>query len=384
MLLALLMMISTAGAAMAASVSYRDGKVTVSQQDGIYMILIDGESTGKWVGSGMPSVTFDYPLDEGREHTLVLLSLAGDGNIGAMESFWAGPTPEPTAVPTAEPTPEPTEAPTEEPTEEPIEEPTEEPSPEPTEEPTEAPTEEPTPEPTPEIKGPVKIDSAFYEDRTLTLAVSGLRGYAEIWVDGQNTGLIVNENGVYTLNKRLPMGNHTVSLYVPAYNEIAAADFFAPFSPDPEITDTEALGALLKNDGGAAIPYRLAYTADENGAVMNLSAAEENAVTGGLNLYLSEDTLKKLRNNSVSRVNLTYGSAQLDIQLDKISASLFATDKAIWYYVFSISLTTLEGLYRVNLAAQTSVTDLMDAGYYSGVTLIWNENKTPVIINGLY
>ena len=373
MLLALLLAFSAASAALAASVSYQDGKVTVTQQDGIYMILIDGVSTGKWVGKGMSTNTFDYPLEEGTEHQLVLLSLAGDGDIGAMESFWAGPTPEPTIAPTAEPT--------ETPSAEPTAEPTPESSPEPTEEPSATPVPEPTPKPTP-VKGPVKIESATYDDQVLSLVVSGLRGYAEIWIDSQNTGFIVKENGGYTLNKRLPAGNHTVALYVPAHNEMDKMDFYARFSPDPELTDTNALGALLKNGAGAEVAYRLTYTSDGNGAVMNLAAAPGSA-EDSLNLYLSEDLLDKLKNNGVGYVAVVYSGVELDIQLDKISASLFATDKAIWYYVFSLS-PAHDGLYRVNVAAQTSLTDLMDAGYYAGVTLVRDGKETSVVLNGFY
>ena len=358
-LLALLILLSAAGSALAASVSYADGKVTVSQQNGIYMIMIDGQSTGKWVGSGMPSVTFDYPLEEGTQHQLVLLSLAGDGNIGAMETFWAGPSP----APTQEPTPAPTQAPTEAPTEEP--------------------TEAPTAEPTPGIQGPVQIESVSYADQALSLTIAGLRGYAEIWIDGQNTGFIVKENGDFSLDKPLSAGNHTVSLYVPAYNEVDSADFFVHFVPSPDITDAAALGALLKNDAGDQINYNVAYTSDESGVLMILSAAGISGAADGMNLYLSEDLLGKLKNNGVSRVSLLYGSVELRIRLDAVKPSLFATDKAIWYYVFSFSLTP-DGLYRVNVAAQTSLTDRMDAGEYAGVTLIKGGEEITVEENGLY
>ncbi len=373
MLLSLLLVLSAAGSALAASVSYQDGRVTVSQQDGFYMILIDGQNTGKWVGSGMPSITFDYPLENGTEHQLVLLSLAGDGDIGAMESFWAGPSPAPTQAPT----PEPTQVPTEKPTPDPTPAPTEEPTPEPTQ----APTEEPSPTPTPEIQGPVRIESASYEGQVLSLVLSGLRGYAEIWIDGKNTGFIVKENGGFGLEKPLIPGNHTVTLYVPAYNEIDSADFSVQFVPGPEITDPARLGALLKDGAGVALPYDVTYTSDENSASMHLSSSSAGA--DGLKLYLSDDLLAKLRNSGVTHVHLAFGSAELIIPLEMVKPSLFSTEKAIWYYVFSIS-SEPDGLYRVNAAAQTSVTDLIDAGYYSGVTLIKDGEEIPVVLNGLY
>ncbi len=375
MLLALLLAFSAAAQALAATVSYEDGKVTVSQQDGVYMILIDGENTGKWVGAGMPSVTFDYPLEKGAQHVLVLLSLAGDGNIGAMETFWAGPTPEPTLVPTPAPTEIPTPAPTAEPTAEPAPEATEEPTPEP--------TAEPTAEPTPEIKGPVRIESASYEEETLSLILSGLRGYAEIWIDGKNTGFIVKENGPFSLEKRVLAGNHTVSLYSPAYNEVDSANFYVRFIPGPEIAGPEALGSLLKTAAGDAASYRMAYTSDENGVLLLLSCDDAEAEAEGISLYLSEDVLARLRNNGVGRVSLIYGDAELTVELDAVRPSLFATDKAIWYYVFSIARTP-DLLYRVNVAAQTSLTDLTDAGYFSGVTLNADGNAVPVTLNGLY
>ena len=56
-LLSLLLAFSAANAALAASVSYQDGKVTVNQEEGLYQVVIDGVETGKFVGT--------MPMDKG-------------------------------------------------------------------------------------------------------------------------------------------------------------------------------------------------------------------------------------------------------------------------------------------------------------------------------
>ena len=396
-LLALLLASSATAAALAATVSYQDGKVTVLQEEGLYQVVIDGVETGKFVGSLMPSLTFDYPLEEGREHLLVLLSLSGDSSIGAIESFWVGPTPEPTAAPTSAPTAEPTAVPTDEPTAVPDEptavpdEPTAVPDEStvvPTDEPTAEPAEEPaaTDAPAPAVPddtenaGPLTIENIFYIDRVLTLNISGLQGTGEILLDDADVLATVDQNGPFRLTKSLKVGNHTVTVRSTATGESVSVEFYARFFPDPDMLDPEFLGALLKDEKGAEIPYTVSYASDDHGGVLIITAEPEKEY---LKLYLSDSLLANLRENSFDHLSLVSDSAELSIDLDAVGPSIFSTDKAIWYYIFTAARQS-NSQYRVFVEAQTSVTDIVEAGFYSGITLIRDGVLTPVILNGIY
>ena len=86
-LIALIIM-SLCGSALAVSVTYNNGKVTVSGSDaGFYEIIIDGVNTYHWVGTGMASNTFAWELEEG-EHTVRLYSPDGDGS--SYDTFYVG------------------------------------------------------------------------------------------------------------------------------------------------------------------------------------------------------------------------------------------------------------------------------------------------------
>ncbi len=369
-LLALLLAFSAANAALAASVSYQDGKVTVSQEEGLYQVVIDGIETGKFVGSLMPSLTFDYPLEEGKAHMLVLLSLSGDSSIGAIESFWAGPTPEPTAVPVSDPAPTP----------EPTKIPADGTDPESAEEPATAAATEPDASNAQEETKPLAIEGVFYIDRTLTLNISGLQGPGEILLDEGDVLTTVDQNGPFSLPQSLKVGNHTVTLRSAATGESVSTVFYARFFPDPDMLDPEFLGALLKDETGEEIPYTVSYANDDHGGVLIITAEPEEE---HLKLYLSNNLLTTLRNNSFDHLSLVSDSAELSIDLDAVGASMFSTDKAIWYYIFTIARQP-NGQYRVSAAAQTSVTDILEAGFYSGITLIRAGDLTPVILNGIY
>ena len=102
-----------------------------------------------------------------------------------------------------------------------------------------------------------------------------------------------------------------------------------------------------------------------------------------LKLYLSDSLLANLRENSFDHLSLVSDSAELSIDLDAVGPSIFSTDKAIWYYIFTAARQS-NGQYRVSAEAQTSVTDIVEAGFYSGITLIRAGVLTPVILNGIY
>lgn len=166
------------------SASYDNGTLSVSTTaSGYFTISVDGVGTRRSLTPSVPSLSFNYPLEDG-VHTI---TIANDVLGSASTSVRVGAAP--TEAPTVEPTVEPTAAPTEEPTVEP----------------TAAPTEVPV--------GPIKIvGTPSYQNGVLTFTVSGLTGYAgECWVDGSATGKSVN-NGENTVNVRLDAGKHTLTV----------------------------------------------------------------------------------------------------------------------------------------------------------------------------
>ena len=179
LLLAALML--SAGTALAdVSAVYSNGKVTVfTDEEGYWEITIDTEWAGRWVGTGMPRNTFSMRLEDGEHQAFIY-----DQNSGRMlsASFWVGdaPTPAPTFQPVVTAVPE----------------------------------------------GPVRLTGVTYAKGALTFQVSGLRGYAEVWLDGENTGLLLKENGEQRLLILLDEGDHSLDLYAPACDEIDSTVFF--------------------------------------------------------------------------------------------------------------------------------------------------------------
>ena len=183
------MLILAAGTALAdgisVSASYDDGTLMVSTTaSGYFTISVDGTGTKRSLTPSVPSLSFAYPLEDGL-HTV---SISNDVLGSASTNLRVG------AVPTEEPT----VAPTDKPTVEPTVEPTAGPSTEPTEVPV----------------GPLKISGTpSYQNGVVYFTVSGLTGYAaEVWLDGASTGKSVG-NGAQTLNARLAVGQHTLTVY---------------------------------------------------------------------------------------------------------------------------------------------------------------------------
>lgn len=383
-LLAAMMLFSMAGMAAAeVSAVYEGDKMTVTTDDqGFFEILIDGVNTYRWVGTGMPGNTFYWELEDG-EHSLVLLSLE-DGAIGSSASFWKGEAPAETQAPAE------SELPSQESTAQPALEPTAAPAqnveaqtPVPTAEPTAEPTQEPTAAPTDAPKGPVKIESVLYQDGQVQFEVSGLRGYAEVWLDGKNTGRSVNTNGANAVEAALATGAHTLMLYAPAVNEVDEKTFDAVFVPDMTQVSPEALGSLVKAADGKALAYTVSYSTSEAETVLIFAAEEAENTNEELGLYLSDSLIRLFLDLGFTSAGLENGNTQLIFDLKQISPSWFDTDKAIWYYVFSTCPLSAYGA-QVNVSAQTSSTETIDAVSYTGVKLVRGGNSTFVASNGVY
>ena len=364
-----------ASAALALEAVYHDGMVTVTTDGtGFYEILIDGENTNRWVGEGMPGNTFSWELEEHTEHQLILLSLKQDGLIGGRCSFWAGDPPAETPAPTMEATEVPV-------AEEPAAEETPAPVPAETSQPEAQPTEEPIAAATPVPKGPVKISSVSYQGRTLEFTVSGLRGYAEVWIDGQSTGKSINTNGLNTMEMTLSSGKHTLMLFAPAVNEADERGFQAQYQPDSQVISPESLGEVIRGADRAALNYTSSFVEADHRNVLVLTAEEGQYSQAGL--YLSDALIKRLTDEGLEIIRFESGNTALWIELDQINAGWFNTDKAIWYYVFTVAPLSAEST-QVTVSAQTSSTEMVEAVTITGVSLQRDGNTVPVGFNGFY
>ncbi len=383
--LAATLLFTFAFTALANSVEYKDGQIFVSaSSSGYFEIYVDGTHTYKWVGGSRPSTSFKWDLNDG-EHTLTLYSSEGSGTYNikfyvgdttdtpASEPTFA-PTDAPTDSPTAEPTVSPTAGPTGAPTVKPSDAPTVEPADKPTDAPTDAPTAEPTfspsveptatPEPLP--NGPVSIIYAEYSDGVLTYHVEGLRGYAEIWVDGKDTGRIVRKNGEHTFSIPLNDGEHTLSLYAPGVDEIDRYTFSC---------DSSVYGITVENENRESVPYQTAQGA----GILIITALTD--ADKELSLVLPCGDLEKLAADGVVTLLYIHGRAQLRIDVGIFDSSAFGTAGGINSYAFSTLYN--DGKILVNTYARSDNGDIAPEGELSGITLLGDSEKT-VKQNGEY
>ena len=294
LLISIVMLLMACSALAEISVSWSDGKLTVSTTDteGMNMILIDGQDTGKFVGDTSPSQVFSVPED-GQRHTVT--TIAYFGATGGSASFVAG------VAPTDAPTEEPTEAPTAEPTVEPTEEPTIAPTVEPTEEPTEEPTPAPTDVPTPGPKdGPLAVSVIGYEASKLTFSVSNLAPMpGEAWIDGVSTGITVY-NGVNTITVFLKEGTYTLTIHG---NGETASDIIVVKAPEnPVISNASYANGTLSFDldklnglGEIWVSDQNAGTASANGRV-----SVRYALVPGDYTVMVYDSMYALRSNTLT------------------------------------------------------------------------------------
>ena len=223
-----LALVLTVGAALAepsVSASYAEGVlyVTGSDIDTYYMVLVDGNDTGRSLSPKNPTVGISIKLEDGT-HSIVIASDA----TGVSKS---------TSVKVGEDKPKPTEAPAI-PTEAPVE-------------PTEAPV-----EPTAVPEGPVKVSGVSYQNGVVSFSVSGLRGYGEIWLDGASSGRSVSANGSGSLSVRLKAGTHTLSVYLPTYDEISTVSFEVVMQ-QPTISASYQCGTLTITVSGINNPSEI-------------------------------------------------------------------------------------------------------------------------------
>lgn len=336
LLAAVLALIMMSAALAGVEASYKDGKVTVStDEEGFWEITIDDEWIGHWIGSGHPSYTYAMELEDG-EHVAIITN----GGQRRSVTFWVG-EPQPggaqdTAAPETHETPAPA-----------------------------AP------------QGPVKLDSAAYATGVVRFQVSGLRGYAEIWLDGVNTGLTVNENGEQCIVKLLSEGEHTLALYVPAYDEVDTASFSAAeFSPKAEVL-REILSTLIKNEAGELLGCGLSIDRNETSYLLRVSVDNKADAI----LTIGKEQLQALLDQGLNLIEYVNGKASLHIDLTKIDDAWFDTEEPIIAYCFV--LIPDEAETQVTVYAETEE-EYVEAGAFTGVTLIRDGKRTVVKQNGAY
>ena len=122
--------------------SYSDGKLTVSTDEkGFWEISVDDEWIGYYLGNALPSTIIPMTLEQGA-HSVTITN--PDENRNLTVAIWVGESQSAGAA-------QPAAAPS----------------------------------------GPIKLESARYEKGVIVFQLSGLRGSAEIWLDGEYTGASV-------------------------------------------------------------------------------------------------------------------------------------------------------------------------------------------------
>ena len=336
---------------------YNDGKITVSTDEvGFWEISIDNVWVGYWVGNLHPNHTFSMPLEDG-EHTVSIFNV--DSNSRRQAKFYVGEAaPEATAEPGKEDDGHDSDV-------------TEKPAVTP------APTNTPAPTATPAPKGPVKLNSVSFDKGVMKFNVSGLRGYAEIWLDGVDTGLTLKENGEITLLKVLDGGKHTLALYVPTYDEITLLDFTsAEYAPDAEEL-RETLESLVKNLAGDNVGAGLSIDSDDSSYVLRVSVDDKNDAI----LTITKDQLQTLLDQGLNILEYVNGKAALRVDLTKITDDWFKTEEPITAYTFR--LVAEDNAAQITVSALTE-TETVQAEKLVGVTLIRGSQRVNVKQNGIY
>ena len=241
--LTMVLLLILGNTALASSASYKDGYVTVStERTGFFEIHIDGRVTYRWVGHVLPSQTFKYELSEGT-HTVTLYSpdtgSATNITLVVGEGDQQGETTPDDTTPDVQPDDK--------------------------SQPTPPDGEDLQPQPDgaadePEQKveypdSPFTMLSAEYVGGTLSYAFYGLHGYAEVWLDGKDTGRIVRKNGEHTLSVELEEGEHELKLYAVSTDELIKISFSVKHS-DPNI---EKYGISLITASGEDRDFSLQY-----------------------------------------------------------------------------------------------------------------------------
>lgn len=189
--------------ALASSAIYNDGYLTVStERTGFFEIHVDGRLTYRWVGDRMPVNTFKFALSEGT-HTVTLYS-PDTGAVTNITIVVGESGQNNTSIPDSK-----------------------------KDEQTSAgdnggTNTDPDTEKENKVEYPDKpftIISTEYVSGAITYSFYGLHGYAEIFVDGENTGRIVRKNGEHKLNMELEEGVHELKLYAVKTNELVKTTF---------------------------------------------------------------------------------------------------------------------------------------------------------------
>ncbi len=329
LLAALLTFIFSSASLAGVEASYSDGMLTVStDEEGFWEITIDTEWIGHWIGSGHPSCTYAVEMAEG-EHTALIVN----GTRCLTASFWVGEgqaekgsADQPAAA---------------------------------------------------ESTDSVKLDNVSYATGVVRFRASGLRAYAEIWIDGQNTGLTVGENGEQSAVKLLSEGTHTLALYVPAFDEMDVVEFTAAdFSPKAEAL-REVLPALVKNEAGESLGSGLSIDRDQSSFLLRVSVENKPDAV----LTFTGEQLRALLEQGLNMIEYVNGTASLYIDLTKVSEAWFDTEAPVTAYCFA--LIPGEDGARLTVYAVTEAGNA-EAAVLSGLTLSSNGRRTAVKQNGVY
>ena len=290
-LLALILAATFFSAAMASSASYQDGYVTVStEREGFYEIHIDGRSTNRWVGHLKPTNTFKFELTEGT-HKVVLFS----PDTGAAVNIYI------TVGGSGDPVnPTPTEKPQDD-----------------KKDSGDATPETVEPEQTPYPDSPFTFLYVQYDGGTIEYAFYGLKGYAEISIDGENTGRIVKKNGDHSLNWQLEDGDHKIDLYAVKTDELISFSFTA----ENVVLDNARYGITVNDAEGNSQPFELGYEKNTMIILLGDEQCKKIAFPTASMPLMSEDGLEVIR--------IVLGESSYDLRLNELETAIGAAHESL-------------------------------------------------------
>ena len=324
LLAALLAAVWTGGSLAEVSADYREGKLYVTTDEkGFWEIFIDNEWVGYWVGDRQPTAAIPTELGEG-EYTVTIYN--SDENRYEYAKVQVT---------------------------------------------------ESQPDAAPEAQGSVKLENVRYAKGVLTFQVSGLRGLAEIWLDGAPLGVNIKEDGEKSLLRLLSAGEHSLTVYLPAQDELDSQPVTAEsFLPDAEAV-RPALETLVENEAGEPIPCGLAIDRDEAGFLLRVSVDNKP----GAVLAVGGGQLQTLLDQGLNVIEYRTGKAALRIDLTQITDPWFDTAAPVTACTFA--LAAREDGVQVTVSALTA-DGTVEAGALTGVALIRGDERVDVPRSGVY
>ena len=210
--------------------------------------------------------------------------------------------------------------------------------------------------------------------------VSGLRSYAEIWVDGVIVDRLVTANGPFSVELPLATGSHVLTLYSPAVHEADKKNFRAEFSPDPSLMSADAIGGVALGANGESVKCKASWESKNGENILIFSAGDTGRKA--IRFEITPQQIAAWMDGGFQILYLENGGARLVIRLDQVGPGWFSKAKDISRYVFALNPLN-GGSAEIAVSAQTASGEKA-AHSLTGVRLVMGGHSIEIRKSGTY